>query len=349
FALEISTNTVDRGTISLNVGDVTVDSGASWSIINNAVSAFVGSLDVQSNAGLYITSTSPLIALQVTLTSLLNTITNDGTIVFDSRDSLTASTYNLVGATFTNTGDMFLAASGIVPSTMSVTAANWDNSGLMVFSQNQRSSGVVNLGAVGGSITNDGQICLENEVYQQTTSINGAGCITADQDSTIYISNSLLPVANTQNFYLADSQSSIVAQALSTPQTFNVYGFGNGNMVGITLPLTASVLPPNPAYSYNAATGILTLRNLLVTQNFNIGTGYDPSLFSIVTDSGAGLPSTLLGSVTYSGPVPAQTLPASCQIVCQPIPDTPGDTPTEYTTTITTTNSDGSELTETGV
>ncbi|EMG48043.1 hypothetical protein G210_1465, partial [Candida maltosa Xu316] len=288
LALEISSNTVDRGTIALNVGDITIDSGASWSIINNAVSTLVGSLDVQPDAGFYITSTSPLIALQVTLTSLLSTINNDGTIVFDSRDSLTASNYNLVGATFTNTGDMFLAASGIVPSSMSLTAANWDNSGLIVFSQNQRSSGTVSLGATGGAITNDGQICLDNEVYQQTTSINGGGCFTANQDSTIYISNSLLPVATTQNFYLADSQSSILAQALSTPQTFNVYGFGNGNMIGITLPLTPSVgLPGQPAYSYNAATGVLTLRNLLVTQNFYIGTGYNPSLFSIVTDAGA--------------------------------------------------------------
>ncbi|EMG47609.1 hypothetical protein G210_1984, partial [Candida maltosa Xu316] len=288
FALDVTSNRVDRGSISLNLGSITIHSGASWSIINNAVSAFVGSLDVQSGAGLYITSTSPLIALQVTLTSLLSTINNDGTIVFDSRASLTSSTYNLVGLSFTNTGEMFLAASGIVPSSMSITAANWDNSGLIYFSQNQRSSGTVSLGATGGSITNDGQICLINEVYQQTTSIKGSGCITADQDSTIYISNSLLPVATTQSFNLVDSDSSIVAQALSTPQTFNVYGFGNGNKLGITLPLTPALgIPIKPAYSYNAATGILTVRNLLVTQNFNIGTGYNPSLFSIVTDAGA--------------------------------------------------------------
>ena len=128
---------------------------------------------------------------------------------------------------------------------------------------------------------------MNNEVYQQTTSINGSGCFTANRDSTIYIANVLLPVSTSQNFYLADSQSSIIVQAISTPQVFNVYGFGNGNMVGVTLPLLGNIL--NPAYSYNPSTGILRLKSL-VYQDFNIGPGYNPSLFLIVTDNGAGLP-----------------------------------------------------------
>ncbi|EMG47709.1 hypothetical protein G210_1869, partial [Candida maltosa Xu316] len=323
FTLEVTENTVDRGTISLNVGDVTIKPGAYWAIINNAVSAFVGKLDVQQGAGLYIASTSPLIALQVTLTSLLNTINNDGIIVFDSRASLTAATYNLVGLSFTNTGSMFLAGSGILPSTMALTAASWTNSGLIVFSQNQRNSGNVELGAALGTITNDGQICLVNEVYAQKTRINGNGCITATQDSTIYISNSILSIANTQSFYLADSRSSIVAQAVSGTQIFNVYGFGNGNKIGMTLPLLGYAFPSLPAVDYKTGTGTLTLRNLLVTQQFNIGPGYDPALFKIVTDDGAGIPSTVLGSVQYNGPVPARALPAACQIECRQIPDSP--------------------------
>ena len=84
-------------------------------------------------------------------------------------------------------------------------------------------------------------------------------------------------------------------------------------------------------------------------QDFNIGPGYNPSLFLIVTDNGAGLPSTILGSVSYSGPVPPRALPASCKIACKPVPTAPGTNPTEYTTTITTTNSAGKPLTETGV
>ncbi|KAK6873629.1 Cell wall protein RBR3, partial [Candida tropicalis] len=239
---------------------------------------------------------------------------------------------------------MYMGASGVLPSVMSITAASWDNENLMVFYQNQRNSGNVLLGTPLGSITNNGNICLFDSVYQQTTAIKGSGCITADDDSTIYISNSLLSVDTNQNLYLKDSDSSIIAQALSTPQTFNVYGFGNGNKIGVTLPLVGNLIPSYPAYSYDESTGILTLRNLLVTQRFNIGTGYDPDLFQIVTDSGAGLPSTVLGSLQYNGPVPDRTLPSSCQIECKQLPEAPGTEPTEYTTTITTTASDGSEL-----
>ena len=107
LALVITQNRVDRGTLDLSVGDITINSGASWSIINNAISTLVGSLTVQPNAGLYITLTSPLLSLQVTLTSLLSTIQNNGIIAFNSLPSLTSSTYNLVGLSLVNTGEMY--------------------------------------------------------------------------------------------------------------------------------------------------------------------------------------------------------------------------------------------------
>ena len=75
----------------------------------------------------------------------------------------------------------------------------------------------------------------------------------------------MLPVATTQNFYLQDSKSSMIVQAVSSTQTFNVYGFGNGNKIGITLPAVG--IPPNPAYSYDVDTGILTVRAGLLSQN----------------------------------------------------------------------------------
>ena len=62
LGLNIATNTIDRGAISLNVGDITINSGAYWSIINNAISAFVSNLEVAPEAGLYISSTSSLIS-----------------------------------------------------------------------------------------------------------------------------------------------------------------------------------------------------------------------------------------------------------------------------------------------
>ena len=57
-ALDITLDRIDRGTVDVSVGDITIHSPASWSIINNAISTIVGNLDVQSGAGFYITLTS---------------------------------------------------------------------------------------------------------------------------------------------------------------------------------------------------------------------------------------------------------------------------------------------------
>ncbi|KAK6875044.1 Hyphally regulated cell wall protein 3, partial [Candida tropicalis] len=314
FGIDITEDKVDRGAIDLSAGDITIHSGASWSIINNALTSILGSVEVQEEAGLYITSTLPLLALEVTLTSLIDSITNDGVIAFNSVASLTSATYNLVGASFTNNGEMYLGASGLLPSLMSITAADWTNEGLLVFYQNQRTSGVVTLGAV-LPIKNNGQICLFHETYQQSTPITGSGCITTQVDSLIYFPNSLLSVDSAQSIYLADRKSSIIVQALSAPQTFNVYGFGNGNKIGLSVPL-AGALVTSP-YSYDSKTGILTLRAAVLSQKFNIGTGYDSRNFEIVTDSAGGLLSTLKGSVRYNGPVPERELPEACQIPCK--------------------------------
>lgn len=346
FAIDITENRVDRGFVTLSFGEIIIHPSASWSIIDNSFSNFIGKLDVKSKAGLYISLTSHLLALQVSLTSLLHSINNSGVISFDSRVSLTPSSYDLRGLSFTNSGEMYFAASGRVPSTMSLTSALWTNTGLLLFYQNQRTSGAVCLGFPLGSITNSGKICLNNQVYQQTTQIKGSGCFAANGDSTIYIANVLLSVSANQNFHLVDKDSSMIVQAISTTQTFNVYGFGNGNKIGLTLPLIGNIF--NSAYSYDSSTGILTLRNILLEQNFNIGLGYDSNKFQVVTDSGSGIPSTIWGSVTYTGRVPTRTLPKSCQIACKPIPEAPGVNPTDYTTTITKTNTAGNTITETG-
>ena len=203
-------------------------------------------------------------------------------------------------------------------SSFSITAADWHNNGLLVLAQAKRTSALANLGFPTGSIENQGSICLFGTAYQQLTSITGSGCISADRDSTIYIFSSLLPIATTQTLYLADRASSIVIQPVTLPATYTVRGFGNGNKVGISLPLLSVPLLGQPA-SYDPSSGVLTLRGLgvgLLSQRFQIGTGYDSSLFEIVTDDGAGLPTTLLGSVRYNGPVPNNAVPASCNCKC---------------------------------
>ncbi|ABN68738.2 hyphally regulated cell wall protein, partial [Scheffersomyces stipitis CBS 6054] len=346
MAVTISQNTINRGFLNLDIGDITIEDGVYWSIIDNAISAMAGSLKVGQGSGFYITSTSSLIASTVTLLSPLGSLENNGIISFNALQSLTAPVYNLVGLSFTNNGEMYLGGDGsvLVP-VQSITSATWDNNGLLVFYQNTRSTGPVLLGAPLGTINNNGQICLYNELYTQTNNIVGTGCITANTDSSIFFSNTLLNIDPNQTIYLADSASSLRATAISVPKTFTVAGFGNGNTIGLDIPLVN--LPPLlDAWDYDASAGILTLRGAgLLSQNFLIGTGYDNGLFSITTDDDLGLLSVPFGAVTYSGPVPNPGIPAACQ-PCKTLPDSPGTSATTSTTTIVSTNSDGSICTE---
>ncbi|KAK6454749.1 hyphally regulated cell wall protein [Scheffersomyces xylosifermentans] len=349
-AVTITENTVDRGLLSVGLNGVTVEDGVYWSIIDNFVTAFLGSVDVGTGSGLYISSSSSLLALTVTLLPALGDFKNDGIVSFDALKSLTPPIYNIVGISFTNNGEMYLGGDGSVGiPVFTLTSPVWDNNGLLVFYQNHRSTSVVSLGTPLSTINNNGQICLYNSLYTQLTNIVGHGCITANQDSSIFLSNTLLNVDPNQIFVLRDSQSSLRATAISVPKTFVVSGFGNGNKIGLDIPLIN--LPPLlDAWDYDGTSGILTLRGAgLLSQKFKIGTGYDKNLFSIVTDDDVGLLSVLFGAVTYSGPVPSPALPAQCT-ECKTLPEIPEANPTTtitstwtgtFTTTITETDTQG--------
>ena len=110
FAIDITENKVDRGSVTLSFGEIIIHPGASWSIIDNAFSNFIGKLDVKAKSALYISLTSHLLALQVSLTTLPHSINNSGIISFDSRVSLTPSSYDLRGLSFTNSGEMYFAS-----------------------------------------------------------------------------------------------------------------------------------------------------------------------------------------------------------------------------------------------
>lgn len=118
-------------------------------------------------------------------------------------------------------------------------------------------------------------------------------------------------------------------------------GFGNGNIIALTLTFTG--------YVYNTNTGILTV-NLLGKLNvqFDIRTGYVTSGFR--TNAILGI---LLGNQIWYNNAPPNPAPADCS--CKPFPSPPVDpmTPhcaecTEYTTTFTTIDTDGATTTQTG-
>ncbi|ABN68189.2 hyphally regulated cell wall protein [Scheffersomyces stipitis CBS 6054] len=330
----ITGSKVDKGPINLSIGDITIEENSYWSIFDNSVSALKGSLWVKKGAGFYITGTDRLINLSVTLAFGQNSIKNEGTVVFNSIFCKLATKYELIGSSFYNSGEMFLATNGALGSLTAITSSSWTNSGLLVFYQNSRTSAIVSLGKPLGTIRNDGQICLHNELFKQETNIVGSGCITADKNSSIFLSNCLLEIDPKQSFYLADSQSSIRAKAISKSKTYTVYGFGNGNKIGLDLPLIS--LPILGSWGYDEKRGILTLRALgNLAHNFIIGTGYDKKKFQITTDSSLGLLSVFNGALKYNGPVPNSSIPSACR-PCKPVPSVPDGPHTTSQTTAKT-------------
>ncbi|KAI5906186.1 Cell wall protein IFF6, partial [Candida parapsilosis] len=333
---------VSKGPINLSIGNIHIHTGGYWSIIDNTISALVGDLKVERGGGFFISTFNELIGLQVLLLGLLNSIENDGIIAFNSLKTLIPPIYNLIGLTFRNTGEVYLAADGTLPPFIGLTAPTWTNNGLVVIYLNKRSTTLVNLGAVLSRVENDGTICFNNVVYQQLTSIQGNGCIVANRDSTIYITNALLPIPKEQTFFLADHKSSIVVEPLSIPARFTVKGFGWGNKIGLSIPLLKIPILGKRAVDYNPFTGILTLRGLglgLLSQEFDIGRGYDKRRFQVVTDNGAGIPLMLWGSVEYNGPIPNPHRPAICMCKDPPEPPTTGESLTSLPAPLTTVTS----------
>ena len=61
MAIDITSDRIDRGTVQFELSDITIHSGASWSIINSGRSILRGDLTVESDAGFYITLTSSIV------------------------------------------------------------------------------------------------------------------------------------------------------------------------------------------------------------------------------------------------------------------------------------------------
>ncbi|CAN3357061.1 hypothetical protein DICA2_C07514 [Diutina catenulata] len=302
LAKVVTENTVTSGFIDLSIGSITISPGVYWSIINNALSVLTGSLTVGEGSGFYITSNSNLIALNVGLAGILNSITNDGIISFNSAKSLTAPTYTLVGLSFENNGQMYLGGDGSIGiPVFSLTAANWNNNGLISFYQKTMSTGVVLLGGGGAvlPITNNGDICFFNTIFEQTTTIVGDGCLHVIGSSLMNLSQTLISVAQSQTIIFAPgSTGDILTSPLALSNTYTVRGFGDGMRIGNSLTIVR--------YSYSGSILTLTLDLLgLVTQKFDIGPGYDQSKFALVSKIYPNIGSPLRNALVYRGPVPS--------------------------------------------
>lgn len=117
--ITVSENTTKVGSIDLSIGDIVIDSNVYWSIWNSAFSSFTGSLRASEDAGFYISANT------ITLNILLLGVTNsDGIISFNSLGSSLAPTFNLVGSSFNNHGEIYFAADGT--GLMSILGIIWD-------------------------------------------------------------------------------------------------------------------------------------------------------------------------------------------------------------------------------
>ena len=187
LTFKITENRIDRGKLNFEIQDITIKSGAFWSIVDNSICTFFGSLMVEPQATLYVSLTSLFWHFKWPLFPFL--------VYFTTRE------YHIRLQCFINISYLqdyypdiskywqnVFSASGKFPNTMDIVASDWTNNGLLSFHQDQRTSGVVSLGSALGTITNNGQIKLSNQVYQQRTQISGSGCFVAINNSTIYIS-----------------------------------------------------------------------------------------------------------------------------------------------------------------
>lgn len=313
-ALTITTDTWDYGIVKVDVGPVTINSGALWAIIDNAVSIFSGSLTVAQNAGLYIATQSESLELKVSVLDYISSIKNDGIISFDSRSSKKSPSYKLNAAKFRNTGEIYYVAQGSKNTpTFDIKSLDWQNSGFITFYQNEESAAAVHLGKKLDKIENTGDICLYNTVYRQTGRVIGGGTVHIQANSTVFIDNPLSSIE--QTFFFEGPGGQLVVSSVGT-QDYTIGGFGEGNYIGLNSPVLS--------YTYDSNSGILSLYpNVLKlsSQDFIIGKGYDANKFRTTSHIFPGLSLPFFNTIVYNGPVPADsTKPNNYRECKSPVP-----------------------------
>ena len=344
---DVSSSLIHYHDFNFNVGDIAIRNGASFSLVNTFDCLFKSDLTIEEKSKLYITSTGRALILHIA--GLFNKVKNDGLLVVNTLESHAAAICKILGASFVNTGDAIFAFQGrFLPPIIALTARQWQNFGRMHFLQKFPSKSLAMLGHFGGTIENHGTLCFTNQIFKQLTTIDGRGCIALEKSSSFFIENSLFPIDRRQVIYMGEGNPSIQAVVTTFPQTFKVANFGgNGaHKIGLNLPLMYFPHHDEHDWFYDEETGILTLRATeFLSQNFDIGLGYDPSKFEVCSDESVGFLWVFNGAIKYNGPAPNPGRPSICQ-ACPGIHSAPGAEPSTTTKSIITTKTDGAVCTE---
>ncbi|CAN3359899.1 hypothetical protein DICA4_D19790 [Diutina catenulata] len=299
----------DKATVQL--GDVIVKNENYWSIFRARFVYLFGSITVEDIAGIYISSDDGSNGLRVAVSGFLSSIENHGTFLFNSVKSRSGFFYDIYASNFKNYGQVFLKGDSEWCPQVTIGANSFVNQGLISIEQNNKNRGTAYLGRSGLDINNTGSICLRNFIWEQSTSVSGTGCIRAQENSVVYLSNPLLKVKQT---IAMDCPSSVVrVRMVRMPEPLTIAGYGNGNSLGCDVGINA--------WDYDPYKGIviLYLDFLHITSvQFNIGKGYDRNEFRLDTMDIGGI-SFHNNVLRYMGPIPADANGAyHCMECAQP-------------------------------
>lgn len=128
-SLTITEDTVLVSPVNLEIGELNINPGVYFSIVNNVLTVLGGNLN--NDGAFYVTSTNGL-AASVTIAS--GSIINRGDLAFNSLKANVITNFNLdsVG-TFSNTGNMWLGVPifSAVPPIILGSALDWENKGMI--------------------------------------------------------------------------------------------------------------------------------------------------------------------------------------------------------------------------
>ncbi|CAH2355022.1 hypothetical protein CLIB1423_20S02278 [[Candida] railenensis] len=315
-ALTVSKNTlISTGDTSFNE-DVTINAGDFLAIDSGYTHNFLKDLFVYGT--LYISDKQKHSGITCDLIGS-GTYKNYGEVVLNHLNGTSAPTFSWQGAYFYNYGDMWLAGIGNTGgSTMNIRPTNYFyNSGtITLYQSGTRTGGTCRLGKDGGSITNDGTVCLQQNIYDQYSSISGSGCFDIGINSNFHITNShLYTISEAHTFLLSSSSSSLRIDNYKPSQRFHVAGWGNNNVIGFNCKIKS--------FTYSGDTLSIVVGSY--TYYIVIGTGYDSTKMRIgAADYGSGsckLSNTNFG-LLYSGAPPSSARPSTCK-ACPAIPNPP--------------------------
>ncbi|KAK6453725.1 Hyphally-regulated cell wall protein, partial [Scheffersomyces xylosifermentans] len=303
--LVISENTIVSTGPTRIYQNVIVNSGVFLSYDKGTTHNFYE--DVIINGRLYVTNKEVTTGMTVDLVGTDNKCINNGWIVLDDGNATSAPTWNWNGGSFENNGMVWFAGIGTSGGcTFGIQPRDsFINRGTIIFYQyNSRTGGTAHIGLDGQTITNDGTVCIYQDIFFQASIVQGNGCWDVGLSSNFWATNvNTRYMSEGQLIYLSTSSSTIRIDTYPTNKPLHVAGWGNNNVVGFSTVIQS--------FEYDGNTLFITTGGF--TYQVVIGPGYDTSLMRIRrADWGPGAAYLDNGGISYSGPPPQSGRPSQC-------------------------------------